>query len=155
MLVLRVGIAPPSPHGQHQPRAGNASLDEMIGAINRGIYMRQLLLVLDDSRNKFQFGCEWGQLIEGGRLTTVVKNPNYRGISATFWRSLAMVGNRDTVEIMGTPNLWQGRTESGHAHGTCCAGLSVRQRRGFWWRIDDAGLLYALADAINHVTAPG
>ncbi|MEA2195228.1 MAG: hypothetical protein QOG42_1662, partial [Solirubrobacteraceae bacterium] len=35
-----------------------------------------------------ELDCEWGQLIEIGRLTPVVKNPNYRGVSATFWRSL-------------------------------------------------------------------
>ena len=44
---------------------------------------------IDDSRNKFQFGCERGRLIENGKLGAVVKNPNYRGISANFWRSLA------------------------------------------------------------------
>ena len=32
-----------------------------------------------------------GREIRGGRLAEVVRNPNYRGISATFWRSLAMV----------------------------------------------------------------
>jgi predicted Zn-dependent protease len=104
--------------------AGNASLDEMIAAVERGIYMRtNCSWSIDDSRNKFQFGCEWGQLIEGGRLTTVVKNPNYRGISATFWRSLAMVGNRDTVEIMGTPNCGKGEPNqvmrTGHAAPAC------------------------------------
>ena len=72
---------------------GEASLDAMIGAVQRGIFMRtNCSWSIDDSRNKFQFGCEWGQLIEDGRLTTVVKKPNYRGISATFWRNLAIGG---------------------------------------------------------------
>jgi predicted Zn-dependent protease len=57
---------------------------------------------IDDSRNKFQFGCEWGELIENGRITGPVKNPNYRGISAEFWRNLAMLGNRDAFEVHGT-----------------------------------------------------
>jgi predicted Zn-dependent protease len=103
---------------------GNASLDDMIAAIGHGIYMRtNCSWSIDDSRNKFQFGCEWGQLIEGGRLTTVVKNPNYRGISATFWRSLKMVGNRDTVAVMGTPNCGKGEPNqvmrTGHAAPAC------------------------------------
>jgi predicted Zn-dependent protease len=102
----------------------NAGLDEMIAAVDRGIYMQtNCSWSIDDSRNKFQFGCERGQLIEGGRLTTVVKNPNYRGISATFWRSLKMVGNRDTVEIMGTPNCGKGEPNqvirTGHAAPAC------------------------------------
>lgn len=103
---------------------GNASLEEMIAAVDRGIYMQtNCSWSIDDSRNKFQFGCEWGQLIQGGRLTTVVKNPIYRGISATFWRSLKMVGNRDTVEIMGTPNCGKGEPNqvirTGHAAPAC------------------------------------
>jgi predicted Zn-dependent protease len=103
---------------------GDASLEEMIAAVDRGIYMRtNCSWSIDDSRNKFQFGCEWGQLIEAGRLTTVVKNPNYRGISATFWRSLKMVGNGDTVEIMGTPNCGKGEPNqvmrTGHAAPAC------------------------------------
>ena len=96
----------------------------MIAAVDRGIYMQtNCSWSIDDSRNKFQFGCEWGQLIEGGRLTTVVKNPNYRGISATFWRSLKMVGNRDTLEILGTPNCGKGEPNqairTGHAAPAC------------------------------------
>jgi predicted Zn-dependent protease len=103
---------------------GDASLEEMITAVERGIYMRtNCSWSIDDSRNKFQFGCEWGQLIEGGCLTTVVKNPNYRGISATFWRSLKMVGNRNTFEIMGTPNCGKGEPNqvirTGHAAPAC------------------------------------
>jgi predicted Zn-dependent protease len=58
---------------------------------------------IDDSRNKFQFGCDRGTIIENGKLRHVVKNPNYRGISAEFWRSLARVGNADTVRVLGTP----------------------------------------------------
>jgi predicted Zn-dependent protease len=62
-------------------------------------------------------------LIEGGRLTTIVKNPNYRGIAAVFWRSLKMVGNRDTFEVMGTPNCGKGEPNqvirTGHAAPAC------------------------------------
>jgi len=103
---------------------GTSSFADMVAAVERGVYMQtNLSWSIDDSRNKFQFGCEWGQLIEGGRLTTVVKNPNYRGISATFWRSLKMVGNRDTVKIMGTPNCGKGEPNqairTGHAAPAC------------------------------------
>jgi len=78
---------------------------------------------IDDSRNKFQFGCEWARLIEGGRLTTVVKNSNYRGISATFWRGLAAVGRPETVEVLGTPYCGKGEPNQaisvGHASPAC------------------------------------
>jgi predicted Zn-dependent protease len=103
---------------------GDASLEEMIAAVERGVYMQtNCSWSIDDSRNKFQFGCEWGQLIEHGRLTTVVKKPNYRGISATFWRNLKMVGNLDTFTVMGTPNCGKGEPNQvirvGHASPAC------------------------------------
>jgi predicted Zn-dependent protease len=99
-------------------------MDEMIGSIARGVMMAtNSSWSIDDSRNKFQFGCEWGQLIEDGRLTSVVKNPNYRGISANFWRSLARVGDASTVQVLGTPYCGKGEPSQvirvGHAAPAC------------------------------------
>jgi len=103
---------------------GTSTVEEMIAAVERGVFMRtNVSWSIDDSRNKFQFGCEWGQLIENGKLTTVVKKPNYRGISATFWRSLKMVGRPDTFQVLGTPNCGKGEPNQiirvGHASPTC------------------------------------
>ena len=60
----------------------------------------------------------------------VVKNPNYRGISATFWRSLSGVGNESTFEVMGTPFCGKGEPSQvirvGHAAPACrFSGVSV------------------------------
>ncbi len=104
--------------------AGTSSFEEMISSIERGIYLKSnSSWSIDDSRNKFQFGCEWGQLIENGRLTRVVRNPNYRGISANFWRSLKMVGNSNTVMVMGSPFCGKGEPNQcirvGHASPVC------------------------------------
>jgi len=78
---------------------------------------------IDDSRNKFQFGCERGRVIKNGRLGDVVKNPGYRGISASFWRSLRMVGNTDTLRVLGTPYCGKGEPSQiirvGHASPAC------------------------------------
>jgi predicted Zn-dependent protease len=78
---------------------------------------------IDDSRNKFQFGCEWAQLITNGELTTVVKNPNYRGVSSQFWRNLAGVGNSASRQIMGVANCGKGEPNQvirvGHASPPC------------------------------------
>ncbi len=103
---------------------GESRFEEMIRSIERGILMKtNLSWSIDDSRNKFQFGCEWGQLIENGALTQVVKNPNYRGISATFWRNLKQVGNADTLEVFGLPNCGKGEPNQAirvsHASPTC------------------------------------
>ncbi len=93
---------------------GESSFDEMVAQVSRGVYMQTVnCWSIDDSRNKFQFGCEWGRLIEDGKLTTLVKNPNYRDISAKFWRSLKAIGSPETVEVMGTPNCGKGEPNQG------------------------------------------
>jgi predicted Zn-dependent protease len=103
---------------------GDQSLAELVGGVPQGVYVEtNCSWSIDDSRNKFQFGCEWGRRIVDGELREVVKNPNYRGVSATFWRSLAGVGRADTVEVLGTP--WCGKGEPnqiirvGHAAPPC------------------------------------
>ena len=110
---------------------GTSSLEAMLGSIRRGILMRtNVSWSIDDSRNKFQFGCEWGELIEEGRRTRVVKNPNYRGVSATFWRSLRAVGDASTFEVHGTLYCGKGEPNQvihcGHAAPACVfAGVDV------------------------------
>ncbi len=103
---------------------GASTLDELVAAIDFGVMMRTNgSWSIDDSRNKFQFGCEWGRVIRGGRLAEVVKNPGYRGVSATFWRSLRGVGDTDTFEVLGTPFCGKGEPNQvircGHASPAC------------------------------------
>ncbi len=110
---------------------GDKSFDELIAPIEQGVYMEtNTSWSIDDSRNKFQFGCEFGRRIEHGKLGGVVRNPNYRGISATFWRSLAGVGDRSTFELLGTPYCGKGEPNQvirvGHASPACrFAGVDV------------------------------
>ncbi len=103
---------------------GAHTLEDMIGGMERGVLMRtNQSWSIDDSRNKFQFGCEWGELIEDGKVKGVVRNPNYRGMSAQFWRSLSKVGNRETFEIHGTLYCGKGEPNQvihvGHAAPAC------------------------------------
>ena len=103
---------------------GSSSLEDMIRSVERGVLMRtNLSWSIDDSRNKFQFGCEWGELIENGEIKGVVKNPNYRGVSADFWRGLAQVGNKGTFEVHGTLYCGKGEPNQvihvGHAAPAC------------------------------------
>jgi len=104
--------------------AGATSFNDMISSIEKGVFMQSnRSWSIDDYRNKFQFGCEYGTLIENGKLTTTVRDPNYRGISSNFWQNLAMVGDKDTFEVFGTPNC--GKCEPnqvifvGHASPVC------------------------------------
>ena len=107
--------------------AGESSFEELISSVKHGVYMESnKSWSIDDYRNKFQFGCEYGRLIEDGELTKVVKNPNYRGISTPFWNSLKGVGNNDTFGIYGTPNCGKGEPNQvirvGHASPMCLFG---------------------------------
>jgi predicted Zn-dependent protease len=103
---------------------GSSTLNELISGVSRGLLMRtNKSWSIDDSRNKFQFGCEYGEYIENGVIKHVVKNPNYKGISASFWRSLSGVGNIDTFEVLGTPHCGKGEPNQvirvGHATPAC------------------------------------
>ena len=103
---------------------GTSRLDELVASIGHGVLMAtNRSWSIDDSRNKFQFGCELGRLIVDGELKGLVRNPNYRGISATFWRSLAGVGDPDSLEIRGTPSCGKGEPNQmihvGHASPPC------------------------------------
>jgi predicted Zn-dependent protease len=103
---------------------GDLSLEDLIAGVEHGVYLEtNNSWSIDDSRNKFQFGCEYGRLIRDGELAEVVRNPGYRGISATFWRSLSGVGDRATFTVMGTPNCGKGEPNqmvgTGHASPAC------------------------------------
>jgi predicted Zn-dependent protease len=103
---------------------GDASLDAMIASIEDGVLLRtNCSWSIDDSRNKFQFGCEYGRLIRNGKPGDVVRNPNYRGVSSTFWRSLSMVGDPSTHQVLGTPFCGKGEpmqvVRVGHASPAC------------------------------------
>ncbi len=103
---------------------GSSSLEEMIAMTARGIVLQaNRSWSIDDYRNKFQFGCEYGRLIEDGRLAKVVKNPNYRGVTTPFWNSLAAVGRREEFEIFGSPYCGKGEPSQvirvGHAAPPC------------------------------------
>jgi len=103
---------------------GDSSIDELIGDIENGVFLHtNNSWSIDDSRNKFQFSCELGQVIRNGELAEIVRNPSYRGISRNFWRNLSGVGNNDTFAVMGTPNCGKGELNqvigTGHAAPVC------------------------------------
>jgi predicted Zn-dependent protease len=103
---------------------GTTKFDDMIAQVERGVYMEaNSSWSIDDYRNKFQFGCEYARLIENGKLTKVVKNPNYRGVTVPFWRGLKAVGAAEEVGMFGSP--WCGKGEPsqvirvGHSSPPC------------------------------------
>ncbi|MBO3459322.1 TldD/PmbA family protein [Aetokthonos hydrillicola Thurmond2011] len=88
---------------------GQASFDEIIAGVEHGVYMESnRSWSIDDQRYKFQFGCEYAKLIENGKLTKTLRNPNYRATTPEFWGSLINVGNASTWKIYGTPFCGKG-----------------------------------------------
>jgi predicted Zn-dependent protease len=103
---------------------GTATLEELVAQVERGVLMEtNRSWSIDDYRNKFQFGCEHGRLIENGKLGKTVRNPNYRGVTTDFWSRLAGVGRADTVGTFGTPYCGKGEPSQvirvGHASPPC------------------------------------
>ncbi len=104
--------------------SGNSSFNDIISSIEYGVYMQSnRSWSIDDYRNKFQFGCEYARLIENGKLTRTLRNPNYRGVTQHFWHNLTHVGNNSTREFYGTPYCGKGEPNQsirvGHASPIC------------------------------------
>ena len=103
---------------------GKDSFDKIISSVDDGILLEtNNSWSIDDKRNKFQFGCEKGTLIKNGSLTSVVKNPSYRGVTESFWNNLSKVGNPETNKILGTSNCGKGEPNQtifvGHSTPAC------------------------------------
>ena len=104
--------------------SGKDSMKDLIASIERGVLMESnRSWSIDDFRNKFQFGCEYAKLIENGKITATVRNPNYRGVTVPFWKSLKKVGDASTRGVYGTPNCGKGEPNQmirvGHASPAC------------------------------------
>ncbi len=103
---------------------GDLSVEAMVANIERGVYMEaNRSWSIDDQRHKFQFGCEYGKLIENGTFTRTLRNPNYRATTPQFWQSLSMVGDRSSWQMYGSPVCGKGEPNQciwvGHGSPTC------------------------------------
>ena len=96
----------------------------MIAAIEHGVLMQtNCSWSIDDSRNKFQFGCEWGRLIENGKLGAGREEPQLPRHLGDLLAQPDGVGDADTLQVMGTPNCGKGEPNQvirvGHASPAC------------------------------------
>ena len=96
------------------------TLEQLIAGTDHGIYMEtNKSWSIDDKRYNFQFGCEIGWEIEGGKRTRMLKNPSYSGITTEFWNSMEAICSRDQWTLWGTPNCGKGQPQQviGTGHG--------------------------------------
>jgi TldD protein len=103
---------------------GEWDFDDLVADTERGIYLEtNNSWSIDDRRLNFQFACEIGWLIENGKLTRMIKNPNYTGITPRFWNSCDAVCSADHWRVWGLANCGKGEPmQVAHvAHGAAPA----------------------------------
>jgi TldD protein len=96
------------------------SFEQLTADTEDGIYMQtNRSWSIDDKRYQFQFGCEIGWEIKGGKLGRMMKNPSYSGIATEFWNSMDAICSRDEWTLWGTPNCGKGQPiqTMGTGHG--------------------------------------
>jgi TldD protein len=96
------------------------TFDQLIAGTDDGIFMQtNRSWSIDDKRYNFQFGCEIGWEIKGGKLGRMFKNPSYSGITTEFWNSMDAICSRDQWTLWGTPNCGKGQPMQtmGTGHG--------------------------------------
>ncbi len=100
------------------------TLEQLIASTEFGILMEtNRSWSIDDKRYNFQFGCEIGWEIVGGKRRRMLKNPSYSGITTEFWNSMDAICSRDQWTLWGTPNCGKGQPQQvmGTGHGAAPA----------------------------------
>ncbi|MSO20718.1 MAG: TldD/PmbA family protein [Acidobacteria bacterium] len=103
---------------------GTWKLDDLIADTDDGIYMEtNRSWSIDDRRYNFQFGCELGWEIKGGKKVRMLKNPSYSGITTEFWNGCDAICDKDHWALWGTPNCGKGQPSQtmGTGHGAAPA----------------------------------
>ncbi len=95
------------------------TFDQLIAGTDDGIFMQtNRSWSIDDKRYNFQFGCEIGWEIKGGKLGRMFKNPSYSGITTEFWNSMDAICSRDQWTLVGHSELRQRPAHADDGHGT-------------------------------------
>ena len=88
----------------------DGTLDDIVANTEKGIVLdSERSWSIGSNREQFHFGTEIGWLVEGGKITKVVKNPTYKGATVKFWNSLSAVGNRSTWQVKYVDNCGKGQ----------------------------------------------
>ena len=88
-----------------QPAAGGPSTDELIGSVDRGLYVvGDRSWSIDMQRYNFQFTGQRFYLIEDGVLRGQVRDVAYQATTTDFWGSMSAVGGPETWVLGGAFN---------------------------------------------------
>jgi len=102
----------------------DGTLDDIVGKTEKGIILDgDRSWSIGSNREQFHFGCEIAWLVDGGKVTKVVKNSTYKGPTLKFWNSLSAVGDRSTWEVRYVDNCGKGQPNQimqlGHGVPVC------------------------------------
>ena len=88
-----------------QPAEGGPTTEELIGQVDRGIYVvGDKSWSIDMQRYNFQFTGQRFYRIENGRLAGQLKDVAYQATTTDFWGSMTAVGGPDTYVLGGAFN---------------------------------------------------
>lgn len=99
---------------------GKGRLDDLIAGTDDAIFMEtNRSWSIDDRRYNFQFGTEIGWEIKHGKITRMLKNPSYGGMTTEFWNSCDAICGPEEWTLWGTPNCGKGQPMQtmGTGHG--------------------------------------
>jgi TldD protein len=98
------------PNVSLQPAAADVTLDDLIGGVERGIYVvGDKSWSIDMQRHNFQFTAQRFYEIRGGRLAGQLKDVAYQGTTTEFWGSMEAVGGPSTWVLGGAFNCGKGQ----------------------------------------------
>jgi TldD protein len=93
-----------------QPAPGGPSTEEVLGGVDRGIYVvGDKSWSIDMQRYNFQFTGQRFYRIEGGRLAGQLRDVAYQATTTDFWGSMAVVGGPQTTVLGGAFNCGKGQ----------------------------------------------
>ena len=98
------------PNVSLQPAPGDVSLEDLIGGVERGIYVvGDKSWSIDMQRYNFQFTGQRFFAIRGGRLAGQLKDVAYQSSTTEFWNALEAVGGPSTYVLGGAFNCGKGQ----------------------------------------------
>jgi TldD protein len=101
---------PPASRGVAGGGGGGPSTDELIGNVERGIYIKgDRSWSIDMQRFNFQFTGQQFHRIENGKLVGQLRDVAYQATTTDFWGSMEAVGGPDTYVLGGAYNCGKGQ----------------------------------------------
>lgn len=98
------------PNVSLQPAENGPSTDELIGRVDRGIYIvGDKSWSIDMQRYNFQFTGQRFYAIENGKITHQLRDVAYQATTTDFWRSMEAVGGPQTYYLGGAFNCGKGQ----------------------------------------------